>query len=240
MVVDHIGVLFFPTNIYLRAIGRLSYPLFAFMIAESAKYTKNKLKHFLMMFGLAIICQIVYFLFDNGSLYMCILVTFSISTLCLYALHFFKNKLFDSNAKWTGKTLSALVFILSIFGAYVFCRLFQVDYGFIGCMIPVFINLFDFHQTPAPDKLKKLDRLPVKLLCLAVGLLFLSAYCGQQFIQMGKPSWKYLQCFSFLALIPLVFYSGEKGKWNMKYFFYLFYPLHLVLLEGIYILLHIL
>lgn len=240
MVVDHIGVLFFPTNIVFRAIGRLSYPLFAFMIAESAKYTKNKLKHFLMMFGLALICQIVYFLFDNGSLYMCILVTFSVSTLCLYALEFFKRKLFDDTASGAIKTASALFFILSILGAYAFCQWLQVDYGFAGCMVPVLINLFDFHQIPAPDKLKKLDCFPIKLICLAIGLLFLAAYCGQIYIKSGIPSWKYLQCWSFLSLIPLAFYSGEKGKWNMKYFFYLFYPLHLVLLEGIYILLIIL
>ena len=236
MVVDHIGVLFFPTNILFRAIGRLSFPLFAFMIAESAKYTKNKLKHFLMMFGLALICQIVYFFFDNGSLYMCILVTFSISTLCLYALEFFKKKLFDTQAKWQEKVGTGIIFVLSVIGAYAFCQALQVDYGFPGCMVAVFVNLFDFHQIPAPAKLKKLDCFWVKLLCLFIGLLVLAAYTGNLYIQLGKPSWKYVQCLSFLAIIPLMFYSGEKGKWNMKYFFYLFYPLHLVLLEGIYIL----
>ncbi len=236
MVVDHVGVLFFPTNMLLRIIGRLSYPLFAFMIAESAKYTKNKLKHFLMMFGLAVICQIVYFFFDSGSLYMCILVTFSLATLCLYALEFFKRSLFDKEAKISKKILAGLVFVCSLVGTFLFCKFLEVDYGFFGCITPVFINLFDFHRIPAPEKLKKLDCFPVKLLCLAIGLLFLAAYCGNLYIQMGAPSWKYLQLYSFFAIIPLAFYSGEKGKWNMKYFFYLFYPLHLVLLEGIYIL----
>ena len=235
MVIDHIGVLFFPMNIVLRTLGRISFPLFAFMIAESAKYTKNKLKHFLTLFVLAFICQIVYFFFDNGSLYMCILVTFSISTLCLYALHFFKSKLFDSQAKWTVKILAGLVFLLCILSAYVFCQFFQVDYGFLGCMTPVFVNLLDFHQIPAPDKLKKVDCLWTKLFCLAIALLLLGAN-----MQIGMNTWKYVQYFALIALIPLAFYSGEKGKCNMKYFFYLFYPLHLVLLEGIYILTHIL
>lgn len=58
MVIDHIGVILFPNVLLLRIIGRLSFPLFAFMIAEGAKYTKNKLKYFLGIFILGIICQI--------------------------------------------------------------------------------------------------------------------------------------------------------------------------------------
>lgn len=240
MLIDHIGVLFFPSNMLLRILGRISFPIFAFMIAESAKYTKNKPKHFFMLFGLAVICQIVYFLFDDGNLYMCILVTFSISTLCLYALEFFKQTLFDCSAALLKKLFSGGVFISSILAAYAFCIFFQVDYGFFGCIAPVFVNIFDFHRIPAPDKLKKFDCLWVRLLCLAVGLLFLSASIGNMYLQLKMSAWQYVQCFAFLALIPLALYGGEKGKYNMKYFFYLFYPLHLAALEGIYILLYLL
>lgn len=42
----------------------------------------------------------------------------------------------------------------------------------------------------------------------------------------------FTQIYSLLALIPIILYNGERGK-NWKYFFYLFYPLHFFVIEGI-------
>ena len=44
MLIDHMGVVLFPGIAILRIIGRISFPIFAFMIAEGCRYTKNKLK----------------------------------------------------------------------------------------------------------------------------------------------------------------------------------------------------
>ena len=59
MFLDHFGLLFFKdgtlANAWLRGFGRLSMPLFAFMIAEGCRYTKNKVKHFFLLFGLAVL-----------------------------------------------------------------------------------------------------------------------------------------------------------------------------------------
>ena len=44
MTIDHIGVMLFPRVLVLRIIGRLALPIFAFMIAEGCKYTRNKKK----------------------------------------------------------------------------------------------------------------------------------------------------------------------------------------------------
>lgn len=33
-----------------------------------------------------------------------------------------------------------------------------------------------------------------------------------------------------LAFLPIRMYNGRRGKWNLKYFFYLFYPAHILLL----------
>ena len=40
-----------------------------------------------------------------------------------------------------------------------------------------------------------------------------------------------IQIYSMFSLIPIFSYNGKKGK-NMKYFFYVFYPAHFLVLEG--------
>ena len=60
MVIDHTGVIFFPDVLIFRIIGRLGLPIFAFMIAEGCRYTKNKLKYFLSLLILGTACQLVY------------------------------------------------------------------------------------------------------------------------------------------------------------------------------------
>ena len=95
MLVDHIGYVFFPTSLYiLGVIGRVSMPIFAFFVAEGCKYTEDQTKHFLLMFGLGVFCQTVYF-FALHSLYMSILITFSLSILMIYALQHFKKAIFE-------------------------------------------------------------------------------------------------------------------------------------------------
>ena len=73
MLLDHVGYVLLPYNSFLRAIGRLAFPIFAYMIAEGCRYTKNKLKYFLTVFILGALCQIVYYLYE-GDLYLSILI----------------------------------------------------------------------------------------------------------------------------------------------------------------------
>jgi hypothetical protein len=223
MLVDHAGILFFPSQNIYRIIGRLAFPIFAYMIAEGCKYTRNKIRYFAMIFGLAAVCQGVYYFFA-GSLYMCVLVTFSISIVTLFALDNFKRMVFDRECATVYKLLSAGLFISCIAFAYVANLFLEIDYGCCGCMLPVCAGMFHMPENCTSSTLKKLDNNFVSVLALGIGLLPLINEV------------RFVQKYSLLALVPLLLYSGKRGKLSMKYFFYIFYPLHLVVLEGIYIL----
>jgi hypothetical protein len=224
MFIDHFGLMFYPQVMWLRMLGRISMPLFAFAIAEGCRYTRNKLKHFAMLFGLGVICQIVYAIVDPNTLYFGILITFSFSTVMIYALQFAKKCTFEEKAVWWKVILSWTLFFALVAGTYLFCEKFTVDYKFYGCMLPVFASIFDFHRIPAPAILKKLDALPLRVFCMALPMIPMM-YVGALGVKVT--------CYSFVTIPLLLLYNGEKGKRNMKYFFYIFYPLHLALLEGI-------
>ena len=84
MTIDHMGLMLFHDDIIMRCIGRLAFPIFGFMIAEGCFYTKNKLRYFLRVFILGVLCQIVYYVADK-SVYLGILITFSLSIVTIFA-----------------------------------------------------------------------------------------------------------------------------------------------------------
>lgn len=206
MTLDHMGLMLLSDHTLFRILGRLALPIYAYMIAEGCHYTRNRSKYFGMVFGLGAVCQTVYWFVDR-SLYFSILITFSLSILMVYALQ---------NWKKERTIFSGLLFAFSVAAVYGLNQMFTIDYGFWGCMLPVFAALP--HKT-------SFDRYPVGILTLGLGLIFLAADIGG------------IQIFSLLALPLLLVYSGKRGRWKMKYFFYIFYPAHLVILEAIALLL---
>ena len=219
MTIDHIGVVIFPRLTILRIIGRIAFPIFAFMIAEGCRYTKNKLKYFLCVFGTATVCQIAYTLYSQ-SLYMSILVTFSISILLIFALQYMKKTLSSSKSEYGEKVLSIAVFFLGVAAAFVLNCFVKIDYGFIGCMLPVFASIFE-SEKELLGFLRKLGVNFMRVLTFGIGLLLLVLYQGG------------IASYALLALVLLALYSGKRGKLKMKYFFYVFYPAHLLIINGI-------
>ncbi len=236
MLADHTGFLLLPQYGFLRIIGRLAFPIFAFMIAEGCKYTKNKVKYFAMVACLATVCQVVYYIFDK-SLYMSVLVSFSLAILMVFALQNCKATMLAHESTLVQKVLSASLFASLVVLVYLINLWVEVDYGFWGCMMPVAASLFhapkncesnlnsnnETKNKPLQQLnfLQKLDIVPVNVLAMAAAMIPLTLSIG------------WVQPYSFFALVPLMLYSGKRGKYKMKYFFYIFYPLHLVLLQGI-------
>lgn len=222
MVIDHVGVILFPDLEILRIIGRLSYPFFAYFIAEGCRYTRNKLKRFLLVLGLAVLCESVYYVM-MGELDGGILVNFCLSILLIYQVQAFKKAL--AQKEFGKAALFLLLFFASVAGVYGFveCVLF-VDYGFWGILIPVWAALPDYKEGEAPACFKALSNRPVKLLFFTVGLLCLC---------ISRGLFENIQSYSLLALPILALYNGRPGRKGFKYGFYLFYPAHLVVLWGI-------
>ena len=67
MLIDHVGIMFFPTVAIYRIIGRISFPIFAFMIAEGCRYTRNKLKYILAEFSCLQRCVSSYIIFTTAQ-----------------------------------------------------------------------------------------------------------------------------------------------------------------------------
>ena len=206
MTCDHVGKLLLPQVEILQIFGRLAFPIFAYMIAEGCVHTKSKKKYFFSMFGLAVLCQSVYF-FAMDSLYQCVLVTFSMSILLIYLL---------DNARKKRKVFSYFGFGLGLVVAAIICIMlpwiligtdFAIDYGMLGVLLPVGIYI---------GKSRK-EKLAIMILMLTL--------LG---VRYGLVQWYGLLAPCFLAM-----YNGKRGKLRMKHLFYIYYPLHLV---GIYLL----
>ena len=112
MLCDHIGMFFFPKIAIMRIIGRLAFPIFAFMIAEGAAHTRNKLRYLSTVALIAAALQTVYFLYEK-SLTMCVFVTFTFALVLIFLFDLFKNALFDPKSKPYQAILYGTRFILA-------------------------------------------------------------------------------------------------------------------------------
>lgn len=167
MTCDHVAVELLPDWDFLRIIGRVAMPIYAYMIAEGCRFTHDRKKYLWRLSSLALLCQVVYF-FAVGSLYQCILVTFSLSVCLIWAL------------ETSPKSWGLLVFLASAFlceGLPVLLKGtdFAVDYGIVGVCLPALVY---FGRTREE-----------KLLGFTVGLVLLALqYGGIQWFGLGAVS----------------------------------------------------
>ena len=216
MLVDHIGKVLFPKIVCLRIIGRLAFPIFAFLVAEGCKYTRNKMKYWGLMTIFGLVCQVVFSLFGYVHT-VNILLTFSLSILMIYALQYFKYNLLNKEKKPIIKAFSGIMLVSVITIVWFVNRWINIDYGFWGCVLPLIVSVF--HYAGDNYILKGLDNNYLKSLAMIIVLIILS-------IAMKS----IMQLFSIFSIILVLMYSGNRGKINMKYVFYVFYPVHLVAL----------
>lgn len=203
MTLDHIGAQLFPQVLWLRVIGRLAFPIYAFMIAEGCRHTRNGIRYLGSLAIMAVVCQVVYFV-AMGSLYQCIMVTFSLSVALILLIKNAQARQNFFSWLWVALATAAVLFLCHGLPQLLPGTDYRVDYDFIGVMTPVLVYLCA----------RKLPQLLMLGGCLAA---------------MCYGSWEG-QVFALLAVPLIALYNGTRGKWKLKWFFYFFYPVHLVLI----------
>lgn len=220
MLLDHIGYILLPEVEWLRWVGRLAFPIFAFFIAEGCKYTRRKERYIILMFVVGIVMALVQAI-ATGLVYYNIFITFSFSIFVIYIMQYLFNNKIAKNTKQLILNIVLMIIVTVI--VCLIAHFLGVDYGAVGVLVPV---LFYLPELFTIDKEKTVGtNLYTKLLFGALGLVILSF--------VGTFTFQWVGLFS---LILLACYNGERGKLKLKYFFYAFYPAHIVVLYLIQIL----
>ena len=201
MLVDHIGAFFFPEALWLRAIGRLSMPLFVFGIAEGFVHTSSVRKYFWRLLTFAIIAQVPFALLDTelGRTEMSLNIMFSLA-LSILALACVKKGVW----MW----LMVPIIMLAV-------ELLRVEYGWVVVALAL---LFYLARKYLYRKFKILYGIAI----------YLSLFAAQ--ICLVWRGLFVIQFFAILAVIPILFYNGKKGRRLPRHAEYIFYPAHLFII----------
>ena len=97
MLADHIGYLFFPQALWMRCVGRLAFPIFAFQVAEGWYRTCNRRRYFLRLALCGLLSEIPFDLAIGGQPidpgYQNVLWTFCIAAAALWAMEALQRRL---------------------------------------------------------------------------------------------------------------------------------------------------
>lgn len=210
MVIDHAAVIFIGEEPSLwRNIGRLAFPLFAFMIAQGAVKSGNRLKYALRLLVFAFISEVPFdwgfhgTFFETGS--QNVYFTLFLGLLSVITLDFFLKKHLGF--------LSVFTTVIFALGAFYL----KSDYGFMGVVVITLMGLFCY------------SRSNTKYMGYALSALLTAVAFVPPFAVGFIPS----QVYAVFSAVPLSLYNGKRGFYVNKYFFYAFYPLHIVVLAGV-------
>ena len=193
MALDHTGAVLYPSQIWLRCLGRIAFPIFCFLIVEGFFHTHDVRRYMGRLGVFALISEIPYDLALRGvpleyahqNVFFTLLIGIGMMILL------------ERNREWPVK---AVILLLAMWLAV----LIRSDYNFRGILL-IFV-FYIFHES--------------RWLAVTAGGLWNFLYQGV------------IQKYGVLSVLPLALYNGERGR-KMKYFFYIFYPAHLLLLYGI-------
>ena len=184
-----IGSLNITVYALMRAIGRMAFPIFSFLLIEGFIHTSNRFKYGRNLFLFALLSEIPFDLARHGAIFspgQNVFFTLFLAYLAICAIHYLKDK--------------TLPLAVSLFSLLIISIFLNADYGCNG--FGFILILYLLHNT--------------KIIQAVVGCCIL----GSRWV-------------AGLAFIPLSMYNGKrgfiKGKFA-KYLFYIYYPLHLLII----------
>ena len=223
MFIDHVGAVVVwkivnltqnPTwlDIYwiFRYIGRIAFPIFCFTLVEGFVHTRDRKKYVGRMCLFALLSEIPFNLAIDGKWFSLeensVMLTFVLGLLILSLLHWLLEPIKGKGVN-PSSFFRALLALAAIGIMMKLANLLNVDYGDVGILSIVLFYLIR-------DK---------RFLAALFG-------CGALLISdIRELRFNFMELPAFLAILPILFYNGTRGRQN-KYFFYLFYPAHLFLL----------
>ena len=223
MLLDHIAWTFLsfrtPTAQIFHIVGRITAPLMCFFLAQGYEHTRSFKKYALRLFVFAVISEVPWWLMRGEELFTPSFNMIFTLFLALLAVHVEATR-----ESMSEKVL--LIGLLCVLSCWCDWKYFAVlwSVGFYKC------------------------RDSVKKCCLwqvIVGLL----YCLYAFYGSFSSSGDMVHALAssafslgtFLSVPLLLLYNGESGKKTKggKWFFYVFYPLHMTVLGLIHVMLAI-
>jgi hypothetical protein len=207
MLIDHIGAYLFPDLMILRIIGRFSLPVFAWFIAEGCRHTRSIRNYSLRLAIAAVVAEPCVDFVTTGSFAMDwssqnIMLTLLFGVLSIWA--------FQRLGDMAGGAAALLCCSLA--------QLFNCEYKWYGVVL---VLLFYYCN---------------KVSWQAIGYLILSLLWKWDMLigwitnDQLHYYWEWPhQLWGVLAFIPLALYNGKPGV-RSKWFFYIFYPAHLLLI----------
>lgn len=213
MLTDHVGAILLPEVLVLRCVGRLAFPIFAFFIAEGYAHTRDFGRYFRRLAILAVVSEIPFNL-ENGAVFdparQNVLWTFCLALLTLRGLEALGRE--RGFGRWAGCGL-----VLA--AGFAAGELLRTDYGGWGVVTVALLQLC------RDGKYAKLWLLLAMAAVngLGMGGLTMPVFGGEMPIQI----------FAVAALPVIWLYNGQAGPKGLRRAFYVFYPAHLLVLEGI-------
>ena len=222
MAIDHTGMVLFPQCMVMRMIGRLAFPIYCYLLVKGFIHTRSRGRYMGRMAVFALLSELPFDLACDGRFTWEGQNVFLTLFLALGMLSVLEVLLTDTGIS---KTLRVTGMVLIVLAAGLLSFACNCDYSFSA---PFLVAGLYVYETGSRTGIR-IMRYPV----YSFLIFFVTMYVG--WLMNGLTSEQayagvILEAYCLPAAWLIRFCNGTRKKTGGKYFFYAFYPLHLLLL----------